>query len=100
MSLLNPEKIFRSLVAGMGVTPEQIIGAINMMLTELNAIKSDREGFKVAASAMVKRYDERLASIDAKLDLLLSAATARNGIAHHAIVPINGAITHEVSDHE
>lgn len=97
MSILNPEKIFRALVSGMGVTPEQIIGAVNSMMAELGAIKTDREGFKGAAAAMVRRYDERLAAIDAKLSAidgkLDQLLPARNSFALSA--PVNGAIAHE-----
>lgn len=98
MSMFNPEKIFRGMMAGLGVSPEQVIAAINSIMAELAAIKQDREGFKIAAAAMVQRYDARLASIDAKLDRLLSA---RNGIAQHA--PGDGIVTdadQRMIDHE
>ena len=52
MSIFSPEAIFRSLVSAMGVTPEQVINAINLVATELEALKTEIAALKVSKPAV------------------------------------------------
>jgi hypothetical protein len=67
MALFDPEKMFRSLVQAMGVSPEQVQQALSLLFSELNTLKAEREAFKAASGEVVAVFIRRLDAQDARL---------------------------------
>lgn len=70
MALFDAEKIFRNLVAAMGVTPEQITSLIVEVVTEVRTIRAEREAFKAASAKVVPDVLARLERIENKVAML------------------------------
>jgi hypothetical protein len=64
VGILDPERMFRSLVGAMGLQPEQIIGFVNEVITELRTIRAEREAFKAACRATVPDIVARLERLE------------------------------------
>jgi len=64
MALFDAEKIFRNLVAAMGVTPEQITSLIVEVVTEVRTIRAEREAFKAASARTVPDVLARMERIE------------------------------------
>jgi len=76
MALFDAEKIFRNLVAAMGVTPEQITSLIVEVVTEVRTIRAEREAFKAASAKVVPDVLARLTRLEdtcERLDDMLHA---------------------------
>lgn len=74
MSWFDPEKMVKSLISSLGVSPEDFIGFITMARTEFLEMRADRLAFKPAS---VKAYQEltgRMERLEAKIELLSDAA--------------------------
>lgn len=85
MALFDAEKIFRNLVAAMGVTPEQISSLIVEVVTEVRTIRAEREGFKAATAKVVPDVLARLEQIETLLANLVLAAGV---VTDHSIQPV------------
>lgn len=72
MSWFDPEKMVKSLISSLGVSPEDFIGFIVMARTEFLEMRADRLAFKPAS---VKAYQEltgRMERLETKLDKVLA----------------------------
>lgn len=65
------DTMLKSLLNGLGVKPEEIVGALQFLLAEANAIKADRESFKAGVqrfipgvSQFMQRTDDRFAKLE------------------------------------
>ena len=61
MSLFNPEKMIKNMLAGLGVNPEDFVGFIQMARTESLEMGADRLAFKPAS---IKAYQDIMARLD------------------------------------
>lgn len=68
MALFDPDKIFRSLVSAMGITPEQVVSLVTEIVTEVRTIRLEREAFKAASARVVADYNARLDRIEATIN--------------------------------
>jgi hypothetical protein len=97
MALFNPEAIFGSLVKSLGVSPDQIIGVVNLITTELQTLQAERAAFKAGAGQMVAHFTARLDAQDARLARMEAMLCLLTGEAPGAASPgtERPAITHE-----
>jgi uncharacterized phage infection (PIP) family protein YhgE len=67
MSFFSPEIIFRSLVSSLGVSPDDVRDALQMLFSELSTLKAERDAFKVGAAGVVQHFSQRLDTQDERL---------------------------------
>jgi hypothetical protein len=54
------DTLFRTMLAGMGVTPEQIQSVFTLLVDELTVLRAERAAFKEGANKMVAMFVDRL----------------------------------------
>lgn len=93
---LSPEAIFRSLVGALGITPKEVVDAVQEVMAEVRTIKAEREAFKMGAAHVVVEFTARLTAQDERLkriETLLLDLNAKPvaGATVAPAIPLNGA---------
>lgn len=89
-----PEKMFRSLLGGLGINAEDVVKGLNFIIGETRDIKTDREAYKAGVQRFVPDVLARMGRIEAALADIQSRLPPRVIEAQAEPKTINGELHH------